>query len=152
MRRFGPSPNADQTYRDRPGVYAVVLSGSDMLLAEQNGDLLLPGGGIEPGESMYAALHREVWEETGWRIAPVRRIGAFRRYAWLREEKYWCRKTAHIYLCRAVRRLGPPFEPDHNPVWMSAGMAVSRLEQDGERIFAARAVGIPEEAVTLRGI
>ncbi len=152
MRRYGPPPIPGKTYRNRPGVYAVILSGTDMLLAEQNGDLLLPGGGIEPGESVLAALHREIWEETGWRVAPVRRLGAFSRYAWLNEEQYWCRKTAHVYLCRAVRRLGPPVEPDHSPVWMSAGLAVARLQQDGERVFAARAVGIPEEAIPLKGI
>lgn len=152
MRTFGPAPVPGQTYRDRPGVYAVILGGADMMLVEQNGDLLLPGGGIEAGESMMAALHREVWEETGWRVAPVRRLGAFHRHAWLDEEGYWCRKTAHIYLCRAVRRLGPPVEPDHTPVWMRAGLALAHLDQDGERVFAARAIGVPEGAVTLRGI
>jgi len=152
MRRFGPSPQPGLTYHDRPGVYAVVLSGADMLIAEQKGELLLPGGGIEPGESVLAALHREVWEETGWRVAPVRRLGAFRRHAWLREQERWVRKTAHIYLCHAVRRLGPPLEPDHTPVWMNAGTAISRLEQDGERVFTALALGVPERAVTLRGI
>jgi hypothetical protein len=35
---------------------------------------------------------------------------------------------------------------------MSAGLAVARLQQDGERVFAARAVGIPEEAIPLKGI
>ena len=152
MRRFGTPPTPGRPYRDRPGVYSVILSGGDMLLAEQGGDLLLPGGGIEPGESVLAALHREVWEETGWRVAPVRRLGAYRRYTWLYEEKYWCRKTAHIYLCQAVRRLSPPVEPDHTPVWMPAQLAISRLAQDGERVFAARALGVPEGAVRLRGV
>lgn len=152
MRRYGPAPSPTIHYRDRPGVYAVILSGADILLAEQNGDFLLPGGGIEPGESILAALHREVWEETGWRVAPVRRMGAFRRFAWLWEEEYWCRKTAHIYLCRAIRPLGPPVEPDHTPVWMPAGQALSQLYQDGERVFTARAMGVPEEMVTLRGL
>lgn len=152
MRRFGPPPLARRVYRDRPGVYAVILSGAEMLVAEQGGDLLLPGGGIEAGESVLAALHREVREETGWRVAPLRRLGVFCRYAWLREERYWCRKTAHVYLCRAVRRLGPPLEPDHTPVWMRASLAVDRLEQDGERVFTARAIGVPEGALRLRGI
>jgi len=133
-------------------VYAIILSGADMLLTEQNGDILLPGGGIDPGESVIAALHREVWEETGWRVAPVRRLGVFQRYTWLHEEKYWCRKVAHIYLCHAVRRLGPPFEPDHTPLWTRAGLAIDLLQQDGERVYAARAIGVPEGVVRLRGI
>jgi len=143
---------AGQTYRDRPGVYAVILSGAEMLVAEQNGDLLLPGGGIEAGESVLAALHREVHEETGWRVAPVRRLGVFQRYAWLQEEQRWCRKIAHVYQCQAIRRLGPPLEPDHTPVWMRAGLALDLLHQDGERVFAAWAVGVPEGALKLRGV
>jgi 8-oxo-dGTP diphosphatase len=152
IRRFGPSPQAGRIYRDRPGVYAVIRSGRDLLLAEQNGDLLLPGGGIEPGESVLQALHREIWEETGWRAQPIRRLGVFTRYAWLREEGYWCRKTAHIYLCHTVRRLGPPVEPDHTPVFMDARLAVQMLDQDGERVFAAMGTGQSVDALRLRGV
>lgn len=151
MRRFGAPPVKGRVYLDRPGVYSVILRGGEALLAEQNGDLLLPGGGIEKGESVLQALHREVWEETGWAVAPVRRLGVYARYCWLAEEAYWSRKVAHIYLCRPVRRISAPKEPDHSPVWMDGATALHLLDADGERVFMARALGVPEALVPLRG-
>ena len=40
----------------------------------------IPSGRIEPGEALDAAAEREVWEETGGRLAPDRRrlIGCYR--------------------------------------------------------------------------
>lgn len=35
----------------------------------------LPGGGIEPGENLYEALHREVMEEVGLNIAIGKAVG-----------------------------------------------------------------------------
>ena len=132
MRRHGPPPRPSLTYRDRAGAYGVLLLGRDALLAEQDGDLLLPGGGIDPGESPLHALHREVWEETGWRIGHVRRLGVFSRYDWLKEERFHARKIQHIFLARPTRRIGPPLEPDHRPVWMDARGAVAALSVEGE--------------------
>jgi 8-oxo-dGTP pyrophosphatase MutT (NUDIX family) len=82
IRRFGEPAVAGQKYRIRPGAYAVLVLGGDVLLTYQQDpepEFQLPGGGIDPGESPIRALHREVFEETGWSIAAVpRRIGAFR--------------------------------------------------------------------------
>lgn len=39
------------------------------------GIYMLPGGGVESGESILSALHREVCEETGCRLASARPLG-----------------------------------------------------------------------------
>lgn len=134
MRRIGPTPVPGRRYIDRPGAYGIVIRGRQVLLARTR-NLLLPGGGIDPGESVLQALHREVYEETGWRIAPVRRVGVVVRHCWAEDVQHWRRKIGHIYLCQAVRRLGPPIEPDHVPVWMDAGEVVDALSLEEERVI-----------------
>ena len=70
--RFGKPPEAGQKYTRRPGAYAILLRGSDMLVTYQGAphdEFQLPGGGIDAGESPLVALHREVFEETGLSIA-----------------------------------------------------------------------------------
>lgn len=151
MRRHGPPALRDIRYRNRIGAYGVLLRDGFVLLAEQDlgdegADLLLPGGGVDPGESPVRALHREVFEETGWRIGPAERLGVYQRYDFLREERWHARKIGLVYLARPIRRLGPPVEPDHNPVWMEARAAVDRLAVEGEAAMleqALRRTGLP---------
>ncbi|MGB0496888.1 MAG: NUDIX hydrolase [Rubricella sp.] len=141
MRRYGEPFVEGAPYRDRPGAYAIITNGMGALLlaatTNEGEDFLLPGGGIDPGEAPLGALHREVLEETGWRIAPERRLGAFQRYAWMPDYQRWARKVCHIYLARAVYPLVDPIEPDHVPVWMPAEDAARLLSVSGERAFVS---------------
>ena len=63
----------------RPGVAAVILTADGVLLQrrDDNGKWGLPGGGVEPGESVTVAIVREVREETGLEVRPVRLIGVY---------------------------------------------------------------------------
>ena len=63
----------------RPGVAAVILTPDGVLLQrrDDNGKWGLPGGGVEPGESVTVAIVREVREETGLEVRPVRLIGVY---------------------------------------------------------------------------
>ena len=63
----------------RPGVAAVILTADGVLLQrrDDNGMGGLPGGGVEPGESVRAAIIREVREETGLEVEPSRLIGVY---------------------------------------------------------------------------
>lgn len=131
-------------YRLRPGVYAVITDGVSVLLTHQADpipEFQLPGGGIDPGESPLAALHREVMEETGWRIAAPVRLGAFRRFTFMPEYDLWAEKLCHVYLARAVRRHRAPSEPGHRAEWMAPERALRLLANEGDRHFAARALG-----------
>lgn len=142
IRRFGSAPDARQSYRRRPGAYALLPRAGRLLLTEQAAeagpDLQLPGGGIDPGESPLTALHREVFEETGWLIARPRRVGAFRRFAYMPEYDLWAEKICVIYVARPVRPMGPPHEEGHRALWMETEDAAERLGNAGDRHFAAR--------------
>lgn len=71
----------------RVGVSAAITRGGQLLLVgfddESGFHFNLPGGGVEAGESLHEAVHREVWEECGaevsvgplllcWEYVPVR--------------------------------------------------------------------------------
>ncbi len=122
------------------GEFGILLRDEQILLAWQEdpyNDLLLPGGGIDPGESPVQALHREVFEETGWRISRPTRLGAFRRFTFMPEYKIWAEKLCHVFVARPIVRLGQPLEPDHTPVWMNAKSAIPLLSNDGDADFLA---------------
>ena len=137
-RRFGEPPQKGRTYRRRPGVYAVLWLAGDVLLthqAEPVPEVQLPGGGIDPGESPLQALHREVYEETGWLIRPLRRLGVYRRFTFMPDYDLWAEKLCTIYLARPTRPLGPPSEPGHTALWMPAATAATALDNQGDRHF-----------------
>ena len=143
IRRYGEAPVRGQKYRVRPGVYAVLVRGADVLVTHQSEpepEFQLPGGGVDPGEQPLAALHREVFEETGWSVAYPRRLGAFRRFVYMPEYDRWAEKICVIYAARPALHIAEPSEPHHRAVWMPAVRAVRLLGNAGDRCFLRRAV------------
>lgn len=141
MRRYGEPVRRDQAYVARPGVYALLPRNGSVLLtfqAEPLPELQLPGGGIDPGETPLAALHREVLEETGWRIAAPRRIGAYRRFTYMPEYALWAEKICVVYVARPVRRQSAPVEPGHLAVWTPRDDAAHLLASSGDAALAER--------------
>lgn len=64
LLQFG-TKEPDVEYKDRPGVYALILNENGLFCATENswGKYSLPGGGIDEGESDEVALRREIQEE-----------------------------------------------------------------------------------------
>ncbi|WP_367274896.1 NUDIX domain-containing protein [uncultured Maritimibacter sp.] len=141
MRRFGEARVAGQTYRRRPGAYVILPLGDKVLLTHQREpqrEFQLPGGGIDPGETAIQALHREVFEETGWRIGPPRKLGVYRRFAYMPEYDLWAEKVCHVYVARPVRPHGAPSEPGHSAHLVNAELAIGLVGSEGDAAFLAR--------------
>ncbi len=152
IRRHGEAVKRGQRYWHRAGVYALLPLGSDLLLTCQRDDpddIQLPGGGIDPGESPLQALHREVFEETGWRIGAARRLGAFRRFVFMPDYDMWGEKLCTIYVARPIRPHGPPREAGHMAMFLPAVSAADRLGNAGDRAFARAYFGgtLPRSAL-----
>jgi len=140
-RRMGQPPQAGRRYTVRPGAYAILPRQGSVLLTMQSGpepEFQLPGGGIDPGESAIQALHREVFEETGWRIARPRRMGVFRRFVYMPEYSLWAEKLCHIYVAWPALCISDPPEPEHEAFWLTRDAAVLALGNDGDRHFLMR--------------
>ena len=136
--RLGEKTRPGTRYRLRPGAYAILLRDGDVLLthqAEPTPEFQLPGGGIDKGESPVVSLHREVMEETGWRIGRPVRLGAYRRFTFMPEYDLWAEKLCHIYLARPALRHGPPTEPGHAAIWAPLATAPEMVASPGDRRF-----------------
>ncbi len=141
IKRYGEAVKPGQRYRRRAGVYGVLLRGSGLLLthqAEPTPEFQLPGGGIDPGENPIAALHREVYEETGWHICNPRYLGTFRRFTYMPEYDKWAEKVCAIFLARPTLRMGPPSEAGHSAIWTTGQQALEMLDNAGDRAMLAR--------------
>ena len=141
IKRYGEAVKTGQRYRRRAGVYGVLMRGDAILLthqAEPQPEFQLPGGGIDPGENPIAALHREVYEETGWHIAAPRLVGTFRRFTYMPEYDKWAEKVCAIFIARPTLRMGPPSEAGHTAIWATARQALAMLDNDGDRAMLAR--------------
>jgi len=75
-----PEPDASKATRLRPSVAAIVSAADGRVLLQRrsdNGLWGLPGGSIEIGESVSAAIVREVKEETGLTVEIERLVGVY---------------------------------------------------------------------------
>lgn len=92
------------------GVRAAVFDGDGRIFLVKHSYMpgwYLPGGGVEPGETMEAAAVRELKEEGGFELTgPVELFGVYLQAAVSR------RDHVALYVCDAWRQPAPPRVPN----------------------------------------
>ena len=117
----------------RTAVRGVLYRGDQvLLLASRHGDYKFPGGGVEIGESMPAALIREFEEECGLSGVEVGlALGTTVEYLRAAEPEYEVFKmTSHYFYCSGTGELGSQVLEDYEselelePRWVTIAEAL----------------------------
>jgi len=92
----------------------------------------LPGGGIEPGESIVDALRRETKEEAGCEINNIKELGIVEEF----RNKFGLHQISYCFIADLAGEKGQPkLEPDEitdgfTPVWMKLEEAIKILASE----------------------
>ena len=125
----------------RPSAYALIADESAERVAVVRTPLgtFLPGGGVNPGESVEDALCRETREECGL----VVRLGSWRtravEHTWSPQDRVQYEKRS-TFADGAVAGRDPAAwcEPDHELAWLPLGEAAECLTSPSQRWALAR--------------
>ncbi|QIZ78878.1 NUDIX domain-containing protein [Ferrimonas lipolytica] len=123
----------------RHSVRAVITHADKILLlyTARYDDYSLPGGGVDEGESLAAAVIREVEEETGARNVVINaELGIYHELRpWYKESHDNVRMYSYCYWCTADPKLGQTQLEDYEqangmkPVWIELEQAIAHNER-----------------------
>lgn len=92
----------DDSWHDRVAVKVIIFDNQNKVALFGTTCLLLPGGGVEAGESLEVAVKRECLEEVGCNVDIVSEVGRTLEF----RHKIKCRQETHCFVAKVVGKKG----------------------------------------------
>ncbi len=118
----------------RTCVYGVAIADDGrVLVADARGKFVLPGGGIEAGESELDAVVRESLEETGYGVSVGALLGRAQQWINKPDKAKYRDKTCGFYRMVVVGGPVPPSAAGYTAHWLHVDDARRRLHYGSHR-------------------
>ena len=121
---FFGAPEDGRAHQPRAAVYAVIRDAQGRIAAVKTSlGLLLPGGGLERGETLLECLKRELREECGRPVAIDRQLGMAWQYYVVGDGAF---EGRHVFF--SARFVGEPNGPaEYELHWLDPATAAEQL-------------------------
>jgi 8-oxo-dGTP pyrophosphatase MutT (NUDIX family) len=128
---------SERSFEYRESVRAVVTDEKGLVALQhvaKHGVYTLPGGGIEYGETIEEALHREIKEEVGATIETYRKVGEILEIRYKPDADFGKIQLNHAFICSFKAILAAPqLTPNEivagsSLLWVSYAEAVRKIE------------------------
>lgn len=136
---------SDPPERERVAGRGIVVRDGKILLSHElnTGVYMTPGGGLEEGETLEECCIRELKEETGYDVKPIRHFLTINEYSF--ETKY----ISNYFICEALGRGDQTLteiEVEHGivPEWVDINMALEIFESFDSKTEDVRSLYIRE--------
>jgi len=130
----------NQVYTERSGVYGILSNDEKQVgIIKTPRGYILPGGGIESGESHQHCLIREFEEETGIAVDVGDFIGTAILYGFSPNSHQFLKVIGHFYDVKKIHSNLVKIEADHELVWFSEVDAVQTLKLEHQAWAVAEA-------------
>lgn len=85
----------------------ILIDDKVVLIKHKDGGVIIPGGGVEDGETLRQAVVREAFEETGYKVEPIKILSKNFYIANLEHNgnKFTSKRVEYFYLCRAIKKV-----------------------------------------------
>ena len=118
-----------ESLRERATV-AVVKDGRALVVRQSDPKFMMPGGGVEPGESPREAAVRELWEETGLEAANVEPLFVWES-AIFRHHVFRIETEGEVRIGHEISEFGWWDAKCDLPVYGHVEVVMERLRSDG---------------------